>query len=332
MSLSDTHAQLGTKDLLTCDQLDRGDVEILFDTARALKGDPGAGHGLLEGRAVVLLFEKASLRTRLSFEVGVARLGGHAVYVDHQAQRLGERESLRDYARNLERWVDAIVARVHAHATVATLAREARIPVVNGLSDLEHPCQALADYLTLLEHRRGAGSGGVDGLRGARLAYVGDGNNVCHSLLVLGSILGVSVTAITPPSYEPDAAVVARSRALAAESGAVVEVAHDPARVVGHHAVYTDTWVSMGEEAETRTRLEAFAGYQVTPALMALAGPGAVFMHCLPAKRGREVADGVIDGAMSVVYDQAENRMHVQNALLVHLLAGRGAPGGPGKG
>lgn len=300
------------RDLLSLGACSSDQVRQVLDVADALKREPGAHGQALAGTASVLLFEKPSLRTRVSLEVGIARLGGTAVYLDHKDDRIGAREAIKDYALNLERWVDCIIARTYSHDTLVELAEHARIPVVNALSDLEHPCQALADLMTLREHR-----GGLDG---AHLAYVGDGNNVCHALLLGCALLGVSITVVGPAGYEPDAGVVELARERAAISGSSVTVSADIAAIAGCDAVYCDTWTSMGRGDEAGARLGAFGAYRVDDELMAIAGPDALFMHCLPAKRGVEVTDAVIDGPRSVVYDQAENRMHTQNALLMLVL------------
>jgi ornithine carbamoyltransferase len=304
---------LGTKDLLSVGDLAAHEVHQLLATAAELKADPSSGAGALAGRSVCLLFEKPSLRTRTSFEVGIFRLGGQAIVLDHQSSPIGERETVADCARNLERWCHAIVARVMRHSTVAGLAAAARVPVVNALCDMHHPCQALADFQTLLER-------GFD-LRHDRLAWVGDGNNVCHSLMEMASILGCGMTVVTPEGLEPDAGIRAQCIARAMRTGARIDVTNDPAGVRGAFAVYADTWVSMGQEgAGAAAKKARFARYQVNRALMDAAGPKALFMHCLPAHRGEEVTDEVMDSPASVVFDQAENRMHAQNALLCHLL------------
>ena len=298
-------------DLLTGAEFSRADLDALLDTASAFRAGRDRFASALSGRSVVMLFEKPSLRTRVTFEVAVARLGGHALYFDHQQQRIGERESVKDYGRNLERWVDAVVARVYSQSVIEELASHTDVPVINALSDTAHPCQALADYLTLRDR--------LGGLRGARLAFVGDGNNVCNSLMLLGARLGVRVVVITPPGAAPSPGAVAAAHA-AADAGGAVEVTTDLDALSGADAVYTDTWTSMGSAASPE-RLASFVPYRVTPALMRRAGRGAVFMHCLPAQRGAEVDADVIDGPSSVVYDQAENRLHVQAALLMRLLA-----------
>lgn len=302
-------------DLLSLAGLEATTILSLFETASAMKKESSSFCRSLAGKSAILLFEKPSLRTRISFEVGIARLGGNAIYMDHSAQRLGERESVTDYGKNLERWVDLIIARVFRHAVVAELAAAAKCPVINALCDLYHPCQALADYFTLWE-RHGR-------VKGLRVAYIGDGNNVCHSLMHGAAILGAELIAITPHGHEPSADIVEESRALAhspsSAGGGLVTLTSDPAAVSGVDAVYTDVWVSMGESAHSATERKKFLKYQVNDELMKLAGPRAVFMHCLPAKRGQEVVDSVMDSPRSVAYDQAENRMHAQNALLFHI-------------
>ena len=270
-------------------------------------------HPLLAGRTVALVFQKPSLRTRVSFEVGMAQLGGRALYLAPAEVGLGEREAIADVARVLSRMVDGIVARTFAHADVETLAREATVPVINGLSDLEHPCQALADFQTIQER---AGT-----LAGQALAYVGDGNNVAHSLMLVAPQLGVHLRVATPPAFAPDASIAARARELAERHGTDLRLLEDPVEAVrGVGFVYTDTWVSMGQEAEAERRRPIFAPYQVNDALLRAAGPCALVMHCLPAHRGEEITDAVLDGPRSIVYDQAENRLHAQKALLVELL------------
>ena len=304
---------LGTKDLLRIGDLAAHEAQHLLATAAELKADPSQGAGALAGKSVCMLFEKPSLRTRTSFEVGIFRLGGQAIVLDHQSSPIGERESVADCARNLERWCHAIVARVRRHATVQGLAAAARVPVVNALCDMHHPCQALADFQTLLER-------GFD-LRHDRLAWIGDGNNVCHSLMEMASILGCGMSVITPEGLEPDAGVRAQCIARSMRTGARIDVTNDPAAVRGAFAVYADTWVSMGQEgAGADAKRARFARYQVNRDLMAAAGGHTIFMHCLPAHRGEEVTDEVMDSKASVVFDQAENRMHAQNALLCHLL------------
>ena len=271
------------------------------------------GQRPLEGQSVAMIFEKPSLRTRVSFEVGISQLGGHAIYLSSQDIQLGVRESVADVARNLERWVDMIVARTFAHDTVVELARHAAVPVINALTDFSHPCQGLADLYTLMQHRGPS----LDGLT---LAYVGDGNNVLHSLLYGCAVLGINVRAATPRGYEPAPEVVAGARDRAARHGAEVLLTADPREAVtGADAVYTDVWTSMGFESERTQRMATFRPYQVNADLLAQARPDALVMHCLPAHRGEEITDEVLDGPRSVVLDQAENRMHVQKGVMTLL-------------
>jgi ornithine carbamoyltransferase len=261
-----------------------------------------------------MYFEKPSLRTRVTFEAGMTQLGGHAIYYTAADGKIGVRESVEDVARNLERWVDGAMCRTFRHELVRDLARLSRIPVINGLTDHLHPCQALADYLTLLE---------VKGdLPGRHLAYVGDGNNVAHSLMEGGAKLGVHVTVIHPPGFAPDPALVEACRVAARETGARITVTTEREAVRGADAVYTDVWASMGQEAEAEARKRAFAPYQVNAALMAEAGPDAIFMHCLPAHRGDEVTDEVADAPQSVIFQEAENRLHAQKAVMLLLMGG----------
>ncbi len=286
-------------------------LDVAIDLKRRSK--TGERPPLLAGKVLAMIFEKPSLRTRVTFETGVWELGGHAIYLAPQDIQLGARESVPDAARNLERWVHGIMARTFAHRTVQLLAEHARIPVVNGLSDLEHPCQTLGDLLTVREH-----FGHLDGLRAA---WIGDGNNVCHSLLLGAAKVGMSVAVAAPSRYAPDPAVVARAREIAAASGSRIEVGTGPAAAVaGADVVYTDVWVSMGQEAERAAKVGVFSGFQVNAALVAQAARGAVVMHCLPAHRGEEITDDVLDGPQSIVLDQAENRLHAQKALLALIM------------
>lgn len=317
-------ADLAGKDVLTLTALSARAVLDLFETAAAMKRSVGPFRLALDCKCVLLIFEKASLRTRLTFEAGVAKLGGQAVYMDHSVQRLGDREAVKDYGRNLERWMDGIVARVYSQKILEELAANCDVPVINALSDRFHPCQALADLFTLWERTDGTLRHEGEPIR---VAFVGDGNNVCHSLLQACAMLGVDVTVVGPKGNQPDATIVEECEALGAGSGAKVTVTSDLAAVKGHHAVYTDVWVSMGQADSAGKRRKVFNPYQVNAELMAKASAGlaaawgpALFMHCLPAQRGVEVTDEVIDAPTSVVYDQAENRMHVQNALMYHVL------------
>lgn len=306
--------------LLSSGDLDPAGLERILDAASALREQRAIGRlpQPLAGRQVALLFEKPSLRTRVTFDVGIAALGGHALYLGPDEVGIGRRETASDIGRNLSRWVDAIVLRTFSHATLTELARAASVPVVNALTDHEHPCQALADLLTLRQR--------LGELRGRTLAFVGDGNNVCHSLLLSGALAGLRVRVATPQGYAPDASVVREAETLARRAGGAIEVGTDPrAAVRGADAVYTDAWTSMGAEAEADLRRLRFAGFRVDAGLLA-AAPEALVMHCLPAHRGEEISDEALDGPRSVVLDQAENRLYVQQALLVDLLTERGMP------
>jgi len=299
-------------DLLTLRDWSDEDIRRTVATACVLKRSSAHYDRLLAGRAMAMLFEKPSLRTRVSFEIGMQRLGGTVTYLDHQTSRIGERESIRDIAQNLGRWVDVIVLRTFSHQTVTDMATWSEVPVVNALSDRYHPCQALADLQALTER--------LGPLAGRRIAYIGDGNNVCHSLMIGCAAMGASMTVITPPGFEPDPDITTHAVARARSHGASVTLSHDPGDVSRHDAVYTDTWVSMGDEEEYAARLLAFAGYQVNRALLDHAGPSSLFMHCLPAHRGDEVTDEVLDGPRAIVLDQAENRLYAQCAALLRLL------------
>jgi ornithine carbamoyltransferase len=294
--------------------LDPSGLGRILDAASTLREQRAAGRvpQLLAGRHVALLFEKPSLRTRVTFDVGIHALGGQAVYLGPDEVGLGRRETAGDVGRNLSRWVEAIVLRTFAHDTLVELTDAASVPVVNALTDREHPCQALADLLTLRQH--------LGELRGRTLAFVGDGNNVCHSLALAGAIAGLRVRIATPPGYEPDPQVMAQATQLAGGSGGSVLVGNDArAAVRGADAVYTDAWTSMGAEAEADLRRLRFAGFRVDASLLADA-PEALVMHCLPAHRGEEISDEALDGPRSVVLDQAENRLYVQQAILVDLI------------
>jgi ornithine carbamoyltransferase len=302
-----------TRDLLTGMEWGPAQVRELYHLAADIKARPDSYRSALSGKFIALIFEKPSLRTRVTFEVGVASLGGGAVFLDHTGTRLGARESIYDVARNLERWVHGIVARTFEQRVVEELAKFAAIPVINALTDQFHPCQALGDFFTLEEH--------FGGLRGLKFAYVGDGNNVCHSLMSIGARVGAHIRVATPEGYEPDAAIVAEARRVARETRGKIEVLHSPREAVaGAQAVYTDVWASMGQEHEAAQRESIFAPYRVNEALLAQAAPKAVFLHCLPAHRGSEVTDAVMDSPQSLVFDQAENRLHVQKAILLTLL------------
>ncbi len=303
------------RDLISIQDFSPAEISWALGLASVMKANPADFRGALAGKQLVLFFEKPSLRTRLTFEAGMSALGGVSFFVDQTGSRLGAREPLSDIAKNLERWVDGVVLRTFAHETVTGIADHAAIPVINALSDLEHPCQALADFLTLQER--------FGDLTQVRLAYVGDGNNVAHSLILAAAGTGATIAVATPGGYEPKAEVVASARQIAKKTGAKIEVTTDPVEAVtGADAVYTDVWASMGQESEAAQRKAIFAPYQVNQRLFARAAKHAVFMHCLPAHRGDEVSAAVIDSPRSAVFDQAENRLHIQKAILVLLLGG----------
>ena len=303
------------RDLLSIGDLSRADCEAIFALARTLKAAVKARrkHRRLEGRAMAMIFEKPSLRTRVTFEIGIAQLGGMSVYLAAGDIRLGERESVPDIARNLSRWVDLIVARTFSHDTVRALAAHASVPVINALSDREHPCQVLADCFTLIEHHKK--------LSGLRLAFVGDGNNMVHSWMLAASLLGVEFRLACPRGYEPDPEIVAALRHASGPPMMITHSVEEAAR--GADALYTDVWTSMGQEAEAERRREVFRDYQLNARTLALAKRGAVVMHCLPAHRGDEITADVLDGDSSIVLDQAENRLHVQKAIMVWLASRR---------
>jgi len=301
-----------SNDLLTGSEWNPLQSRELLQLSAEVKARPGRYAAALHGKSLALIFEKPSLRTRVTFEVGIQSMGGSVVFLDHTQVRLGERESIADVARNLERWVHGIVARVYEQRVLEEMAASADIPVINALSDKFHPCQALADFFTL-EEKFGA-------LRGFKLGYVGDGNNVCHSLIFLAARLGVHLRIATPSQYAPVPEVLADAKRVARETRAKIELFTDPREAAaGAQGVYTDSWTSMGFETEEKVRHDAFQPYQVNRELMALAAPDAVFMHCLPAHRGLEVTPEILDGPQSIVLDQSENRMYVQKAILLTL-------------
>ncbi len=308
-------ARMAGEDLCSISDLSSSEVRALLKLGHSVKRNPREYRNALDAKQMVLMFEKASLRTRLAFETGINTMGGNAIFVDQTSSPLGEREAIADVARNVERWVDVIVLRTYAHDTITEMAANSRVPVINALSDFEHPCQALADFMTLEEH--------FGTVRGLNFTYVGDGNNVCHSLMLAGAQLGANVTVATPRGYSPDIEIVTKAREMAAANGCEIRLLQDPAAAVeGADAIYTDVCVSMGFEHESTKRAPIFRPFQVNEALMQKANVHAVFMHCLPARRGAEVTDAVLDGPQSIVFDQAENRMHVQKALLLLLLGG----------
>jgi len=299
------------RDLISLADLTREQLDEILTLAQRLKADRKSGwpHPLLAGKTLAMIFEKPSLRTRVTFEVGIAQLGGHAVYLAPQDIGLGTRETVADVAQNLSRWVDLIMARTFSHSTIIELAQAAAVPVINALSDLLHPCQILADCLTLIEQR-----GRLDGLK---VAFIGDGNNVVNSWINAASKFPFAFALACPAGYEPDAAVLARAR----KNGAQVMITQSVEDAVrGADAVYTDVWISMGQEQETVLRRQAFEEYQVNAKVMALAKNEALVMHCLPAHRGEEITADVLESPRSVVLEQAENRLHIQKAIMVWLL------------
>lgn len=301
------------KDLLSIADLNREDIPLLLSRAVELKAE-GWTNSLSE-KVLALVFEKPSLRTRVSFEVAMRQLGGHAIYLSPAEVGLGERESVPDVARVLARYANAIAARTFAHQTLEVLAQFADVPVINALSDREHPCQALADLLTIYEKK-----GELEGLT---LAYVGDGNNVAHSLMLASALAGVNFRIASPNGYEVRDDLLRLARGYAVESVVEIVCTDDPRRAVSEaDIVYTDVWTSMGQEAESEKRRAAFAGYQITGELLGLAEEGAILMHPLPAHHGEEVEEGILESPQSVVFDQAENRMHIQKALLADMLGG----------
>ncbi len=305
-----TQGRIAAPDLKSDLDLRTEELKQLLDLAGQMKRTPLRFVTALKNRYLTLLFEKPSLRTRMTFELAIKQLGGDSVL---STGPIGDREPLKDIARNLDRWTQGIVARVFHQETIEELARWSSVPVINALSDLYHPCQALADFQTLQER--------FGSLAGVKLTFVGDGNNVAHSLMLDAARLGVHFTLACPANYLPDASIVAKAREFALGTGARIEVVHDAREgVAGSNAIYTDVWASMGQEKEAEERMRAFADFQVTRELLDAAAPDAIFMHCLPAKRGLEVTDDVMEHARSAIFDQAENRLHAQKALLVMLL------------
>ncbi|KQO11023.1 ornithine carbamoyltransferase [Paenibacillus sp. Leaf72] len=308
-------ASLKGRDFLMLVDYAPAEIRYLIDLAIELKQKLKAGetHHLLKGKTLGMIFEKSSTRTRVSFETGIYQLGGHGLFLSGNDLQIGRGESIWDTAQTLSRYLDGIMIRTFAHRKVVELARGATIPVINGLTDLSHPCQALADYQTILEHK-----GKLEGLK---VAYIGDGNNMVHSLLMGAAKLGIDMSVATPEGYEPDADIVQQTKDHAAETGSRIHVCRDPREAIeGADVVYTDVWASMGQEAEQKERELAFAAYQVNEALTAHAKKDFLFMHCLPAHRGEEVSEGVIDGDHSIIFDQAENRLHAQKAIMAAIM------------
>jgi len=298
--------------LLSIKDLTQEQLKDLLVLAKKIKANPAEYRNALDGKSVVMLFEKPSLRTRVSFDIGINKLGGHCLYLDQQNGALGKREPVSDFAANISCWADAIVARTFLHSTIEGLAEHGSVPVINALSDLYHPCQGLADFLTLSEK--------FDDVSKVKLAYVGDGNNVTHSLMYGAAILGATMTVICPPGQFPDGQVVVEAQALAAQHGGKLILTSEIEDIAQQDAIYTDTWISMGDDTNLDDIEAKFKPYQVNAEMMAKAGAN-FFMHCLPAYRGVEVTADVVDGEGSLILQQAENRMHAQNAVLVTLLA-----------
>jgi ornithine carbamoyltransferase len=304
------------KDLLAIGDLTDRDISDILELTERVKRDRAAYSEALKGKYIGLIFQKPSNRTRVSFEIGMVQLGGYAIYLGPSELEMGKREAVKDVACVLSRYLDGIVARTYKHDDVKELARYARVPVINGLSDLAHPCQALSDIFTIKEK--------LGSFRGFTLAYVGDGNNVLHSLASAAVRVGLNMKIATPKGYEPDKGVVAKAREIEAKTGSKIELGNSPeAAAKDADIIYTDVWVSMGQEKESAKRLKAFKSFQVNDRLVGLAKKGCFVMHCLPAHRGEEITDSVIDSARSIVYDQAENRMHVEKAVLLKLLGER---------
>lgn len=292
------------------------ELRYLIDLAIELKAKQKAGeeHHVLKGKTLGMIFEKSSTRTRVSFEVGMYQLGGQGLFLSGNDLQIGRGETIWDTAQTLSRYLDGIMIRTFAHRKVVELARGATIPVINGLTDLSHPCQALTDFQTIYEHK-----GKLEGLK---LAYIGDGNNMVHSLMMGAAKLGVHMSVATPEGYEPDEDIVRQTNAVAAETGAKIQVVRDPREAIENaDVVYTDVWASMGQEAEQKEREVAFAAYQVNDDLVKYAQKDYLFMHCLPAHRGEEVSEGVIDGKQSIIFDQAENRLHAQKAIMAAIMS-----------
>jgi ornithine carbamoyltransferase len=308
-----THSLVG-RDLVSLLDFTTDELKRILEVGFEVKANPDHFAKALRNRTLFMYFEKPSLRTRVTFEAGMTQLGGHAIYYTAADGKIGVRESVEDVARNLERWVDAAMCRTFSHKLVQDLAEFSQIPIINGLTDHLHPCQALADYMTLQA---------VKGdLSGKRLVYVGDGNNVAHSLMAGGARLGVSVTVVTPAGFEPDADFTRLCQEAARETGASIDVTDTMDAVAGADAVYTDVWASMGQEEEAAERRRTFEPYQINEAVMDRAGEDAIFMHCLPAHRGEEVTDGVADSPRSVIFVEAENRLHAQKAVLLVVMGG----------
>ena len=305
------------KDFLSIHDITPYEFHELLDMTQEIKESPDKYRKRLKDQVLAMIFEKPSLRTRMTFEVGMLELGGKAIYLSPNEIQLGKRETVEDVGHNLERWVDGIMIRTFAHENAVRMGKAASVPVINALTDLSHPCQGMADFFTLREKK--------GGLSRAKLAYVGDGNNVCHSLMLAAAKAGTRMAVATPKGYEPSAEMVKAALEDGRETGFSLQLTTDAREAVKEaDAVYTDVWASMGQEQEKEARAKIFAPYQVNPALMAAAKPDAIFMHCLPAHRGEEVAAAVFDSPRSVAFDQAENRLHIQKVIMLKLMGKKG--------
>ena len=303
------------KDFVSIRDYRSGDLFTLLELSKKIKEYPANFRRSLEGKSVAMILEKPSLRTHVTFDLGIHQLGGHCVYLGKDDINLGKRESVVDIAKNLERWVDGVVIRTYAHRTCVEMAQHIKVPTINALTDLEHPCQAIGDFFTVAEH--------FGGFKGRRMVFVGDGNNVCHSLMLMASRVGMDFCAVTPRGYLPKEEIFTDACKEGKLSGAHIDILHNPREAVRHaDVVYTDVWVSMGEEDQQEERREAFREYQVDTRLMQRAKPSAILMHCLPAHRGEEVSDEVLNSSQSVVFSQAENRLHTEKAILHFLIRG----------
>jgi len=299
------------ENLLTGLEMTQQDALNLIALGKDLKANPAKYAQALAGKSVVTLFEKQSLRTRVTFDIGIHKLGGHAVYLDQANGEMGKREDVKDFAANISRWADCIVARVYDHKTILEMQEYASVPVINSLCDLYHPCQAMADFMTLSQN--------YDDLSKVKLAYVGDGNNVTHSLFIAGAILGATVTAVCPIGHSPDAQILKKAEALAAESGATITVTNNIEDIKGYDVVYGDTWLSMGDDTPLEQIKAKFMPYQINQELLNATGIKHI-LHCQPAHRGLDITSDVMDGPGSLIFDQAENRMHIQNAIMLTLI------------
>ena len=304
------------KDLIAMNDLSVGEVATIFDVAKKLKQKQknGEPHQYLKGKTLVMIFSKASTRTRVSFETGFFQLGGHPIYLNDSSSQVGRGEPVRDTARVLSRFADGIMIRTFSHDAVKELAEYASIPVINGLTDLEHPCQALTDLFTIMEHK--------EVLKGRKLVYVGDGNNMAHSLMFAAAKVGMNMVCASPEGYQPNPDVLKQAQEDAIETGCTITVEEDLFKAAkGADVLYTDVWTSMGEEAQKDARQKALGAYQINKELLAVARPDAMVLHCLPAHRGEEITEDVLEGKQSAVFDQAENRLHVQKAIMALLMS-----------